>query len=678
VTDSGLEIEHPGPAPRTAILARARDNWAALAVAILGFLLLLPPAVLPGAGLDPSWTLAVESAAREGRTFGVDFLFTYGPWGFLSTRLFDPHTYAFALLGDFTLTGLFLVPLLWSRRPAVLVFYLVAILAAALAPLALDARVAIASLVICLIGLRDRSWWVLLAVLLFSPVMLSKFSYALAALPLFAIADLYRLIVFRRLPLLTITGIAVMVLGMMGAGHALGELPALASDLMLLISGYSGGMQAARIGGIYPLLVAYAALFVILGLCLFALWRRDGGLGPAARRLLPVAAVILAVGWTLFMALKMGHTRQDLHIFITWHAFAMTIAVMAAFLDGAAPLRRIELISASVLMAGSLLPIAALDAVNYIKFTNPSPVAYLGQRAKDLGVRPFQTLAWLWPGHWSSMAEQRRAAEALIAARLPVPARGTMDVIPYDLAPVIVSGTYRPRPVPQSYSSYTPRLQELDAAHFDDSARAPETLFLKLGDIDERLPTLATGPSLPVIARWYDAVGASPLGLILHRRAAPRNSRSEAAGQADFGLGDWVNVPPAGAGLILARIEIGPNLVGRALGFFAREPMLWITLRYDDGAERTFRFIPGMGRAGFVLSPMPLEINLEDLRGAAALIERAYAPDAVRGVVAFRFSGSGPGANSFTPGHVAFDRFLLAPGFAAGLPAMAPVPAPAR
>lgn len=650
------------------MLAWARGRWGAIAVTVAALLLLLPPAALPGAGLDPSWALALEYAAREGRQFGGDFVFTYGPFGVLTTRLFDPATYMFAILSDLVLTGLFLVPLLWSRRPIILSFYVVAILAATLAPLALDARVTVAFLVVFLMAVRDRGAWVLLAALLVSPFLLAKFSYALAALPLFALADVYRLVVFRRVPLLTAIAVAELVLGMLATGHPLGQLPGLAANIMEAISGYGGAMQSA-VGGIYPLLAAFAAMLVILGACFLSLRRRGEALAVGGHRLFPVAAVLAGLVWTCFVAFKMGHVRQDLHIFVTWHAFVLTIPVIAAFLDGVRPLRRLEMAGAALLLGGSLLPIAALDAVNYMKFTSPSPVAYLRQRMVDLASRPFQTLAWLTPGQWRSMSDRRSAAEVEIAARLPVPARGTMDVIPFDVAPVIASAaSYRPRPVPQSYSAYTPRLQALDAAHFENSATAPTTLFLKIGDIDERLPTLATGPSLPAIARWYDAVGNSALGLILQRRPAPRPFRITDAGRADFALGDWVNVPPAGGEIVLAGIEIGPNLLGRALGFIAREPMLFITLRYDNGQERTFRYVRGMGGTRFALSPMPLDPDLEDLRAAAALFERSYAPDAVRDVVAIRLSSDGPGASSFSGAHIVFERLALAPGFTARLP----------
>src|SRR5262249_11995037 len=126
----------------------------------------------------------------------------------------------------------------------------------------------------------------------------------------------------------------------------------------------------------------------------------------------------------------------------------------------------------------------------------------------------------------------------------PASVTGTVDAIPWDAAPLIGSGLkYQPRPVPQSYSSYTPALQSLDLAHFK-GPNAPETLFFRLEEIDGRLPTLAAGPSLPVIAERYDAVGVDPLGLILKRRAAARPVAGQPLpGGGELGFDRWVAVP---------------------------------------------------------------------------------------------------------------------------------------
>ena len=41
----------------------------------------------PSFGLDASWQIAINLAIKENLKFGKDFIFTYGPWGFLATSL---------------------------------------------------------------------------------------------------------------------------------------------------------------------------------------------------------------------------------------------------------------------------------------------------------------------------------------------------------------------------------------------------------------------------------------------------------------------------------------------------------------------------------------------------------------------------------------------------------------
>src|SRR5437879_816646 len=51
--------------------------------------LLLFPAVFslkPGIGPDSSWMMATNLALKQGSSFGDQFVFTYGPLGFLSSR----------------------------------------------------------------------------------------------------------------------------------------------------------------------------------------------------------------------------------------------------------------------------------------------------------------------------------------------------------------------------------------------------------------------------------------------------------------------------------------------------------------------------------------------------------------------------------------------------------------
>jgi hypothetical protein len=217
--------------------------------------------------------------------------------------------------------------------------------------------------------------------------------------------------------------------------------------------------------------------------------------------------------------------------------------------------------------------------------------------------------------------------------------------------------------VNQSFSSYSPRLQALDRDHFQ-SPRAPETLFLRIEDIDSRLPTLATGPSLPVIGQWYDAVDTDPrgLGLILHRRSSPRRASQQATGETEFHLDQWITIPQPETGLVLARVTLPRTVLGRIVTLLYREPLLLITVRSASGIERTYRFIPGMAELGFAISPLPVA---DPGIAAAGLLDQEQFPALSERIIAFRISGSSSAIRSFGPGHAAFSKVWLEPGFAA-------------
>ncbi|MBO9622453.1 MAG: hypothetical protein J7500_07055 [Sphingomonas sp.] len=654
------------------ILAGKAPRGAVLTLVALGLLLQLPAPMLPSMDLDPSWMLAVEHAARSGAIFGRDFIFSYGPFGFLASRFYDPQTYAFTLLGDFLLTLLFFVPLLWNRSWAVLAFYLAAIVAVALDRLSIDARFTAALLGIFLWSLRSRRMGPVIATALIAPFFLSKFSYAMAALPYLLLADAYRLLAFRRFPLLTIVAALVVLAGALLTGHTLSMLPALLANIGEIVGGYDGAMQS-DFGGIYPMLAAYAAIAVISAALGWLWFRRRDGWNSTERAVAlpaPIAAQLEslflagAVAWTLFIAFKMGHVRQDLHILNTWFTLVLMTPMLLAYLGAVRPLAKVEQLVFAVLFAGTLVPAAGVNAAIYFHRNGLKPIAYAGQLAS----RPFETLAWLLPSHWNATTEARRAAERAIANELPSGVRGSVDVIPTEIGPAVLGGAhYQPRPVPQSYSSYTPRLQALDAGHFANPATAPDTVFLKIGDIDNRLPTLATGPTLPVLVRWYDAVATSRLGLVLRHRAAPRKESAIDLGKRAFSLGEWVPVPKAEGATITASIAVDRTLAGRIIAFAGREPMLTITLRYEDGSEAGFRFVPGMARTGFVISPLATDLSPDNLAGAAAMLEPTRAPGAVRRVVAFRIGGSSIAAPAFRADQVAFRAIRFEPGFAAAL-----------
>src|ERR1700761_3460714 len=58
--------------------------WGGLIVALLGWQVGFQT---PGPGLDPSWNAGLAMAVDQGLHFGREVVFTYGPLGFLNSRL---------------------------------------------------------------------------------------------------------------------------------------------------------------------------------------------------------------------------------------------------------------------------------------------------------------------------------------------------------------------------------------------------------------------------------------------------------------------------------------------------------------------------------------------------------------------------------------------------------------
>ncbi|MFQ5735112.1 MAG: hypothetical protein ACE5KM_24525, partial [Planctomycetaceae bacterium] len=74
---------------------------AAFFIGLLYCLICLPPWIpeflTAGDLRDPSWQYALHEAFAQNRQFGTEVVFTYGPYGFVTTRMYHPATYALML-----------------------------------------------------------------------------------------------------------------------------------------------------------------------------------------------------------------------------------------------------------------------------------------------------------------------------------------------------------------------------------------------------------------------------------------------------------------------------------------------------------------------------------------------------------------------------------------------------
>jgi hypothetical protein len=154
----------------------------------------------------------------------------------------------------------------------------------------------------------------------------------------------------------------------------------------------------------------------------------------------------------------------------------------------------------------------------------------------------------------------------------------------------------------QSYSAYTPELVELNERHLRGDA-APDNIFMAIEPIDERLPALEDGHSWLTLLRSYDFHSRAGGFFVLRRRTEPHPepARRELS-SAEHAIGDVIPVPPTSSA-IFAEIDMRPSLLGRLASLFFKPPSL--DLEVVTASERhKYRFVPGMARPSFPLSPL--------------------------------------------------------------------------
>jgi len=578
------------------------DRWARWPI---GLLLLVSIAValipmspgMPGPGLDASWVYGLGEAVARQFVFGKDLVFTFGPYASIYTSSYHPATYHYVLFGSACMALGFAILLLHLLAGRSLVFSLLVIF-----------------FLSCNAGAPD-------ATLLVYPLLLSLFVYRLT-LPVGAT---------DRLDVRAGRGRDLIVSLVFGV---LGLLP-LIKGSMLILAIAAGGLSIARLylTGNVRLAVVAAASSVI---CVLLFWLVAGqqilGLPSYFLNMLPIASgyteamsvkgkssqiliyltpwilsvvaiamekslgwrnkfyLLAAFGLFLFMAFKAGFVRQDAHV---------SISGGSLFLAGVS--------LCMVLRNHWRWPALLLSVAAWFSICNP----YYPITISSMATQARNAYSRLSSGTWGALTGTRDLHAAFEEARdrlrheHPIPAlRGTADIYPFDQSYLLASdNTWSSRPVFQSYSAYTPHLAELNRLHLTGPA-APDNIVFSLQPIDMRLPALDDGPSWPALMGLYKPVRYQDGFIYLEKRGGGAHVLdTKPLLEEEHGLRDTVAVPDTRSPLFV-RIQMRRTFLGRLQGILFKPEELRITINLQDGSTRIYRFIPGMGEAGFVLSPL--------------------------------------------------------------------------
>ena len=523
--------------------------------------------------LDLSWQLSLGVALQQHLQFGVRYLFTYGPLGFLHVSMLYPSRLltvvaaAVAVLAQVLYAGTLLVYANRARSRlgagplagAALVTgtAVVALLTAIAANLGTIAELlALLALASCLLRPTARATPLLALLAGLALAFGALFKSDLLAVALAVLVVLFPLSWFSpgrpvRIAGLALAGTAVSYVGIwLACGQQLGSLLPFWRGSWELSTGYSSAMSQASHWQPAAEVAALMIALLVLPLLLRPRW-----LAPVSAQ---EAAIVLSVPW----------------MFVSWKDSLVRIQ---GLYDGRAEA-----------MVGALLGVAWLAFIMAPRLRSRLVLGPLASGAVGAAVlaailihtayRPW-TVSLLAPAPPPAAQPASFEIPPAVIASL----RGqTVNVLPWDIA-LAVNHHLRwdPLPEPQTYSAYTAYLDQLDASQLSSRAGA-QRLLVSLLDIDGRYLLWDPPAVWDTVLSRYSCQATTGITAVLDRRPARVGRlRQVAAGRA--AMGSWLAVPRTSQPYEFLDLNLPSSLLGKVRGFVLRQSAVFATLRLSNG-----------------------------------------------------------------------------------------------
>ena len=584
---------------------------------------------------DASWCSVLEYAHQHGLQFGTDIVFTYGPLGFLATPyLFSMpagprFTFDLALA---TLTALSIC--LIARRlkipSAIFLIGIYLFLASNIYPrtdLLLELNLLCWG-ILCIVATGPAL--LIYAVILAGAAVfagLVKITLLIMAIMTIGVVSCDLLLRNSRRLSLGLAGFFILafILAWVGAGQNLLHLCIFLRRALITSVGYNNGM--AYEGSV--VLRARAILTGLLAIATLATTRR----GDSAARF-PVAQQFLHTTWLIGM------------LFLVWkHGFVRTDLYHAGFFFGFAPL--LALAWGRSPAAGSTpatLPVrqeTSSDWSRRLTLILKSPRWPQAFALTGSFVALFTVQTMILPGDWQSALVQPFLAIRANASNLLNPAaykqqisaaidaeklrsqlpllrnrinHSSVDMFGCEQLAVLVNSlNYRPRPVFQSYAAYSPSLMQWNQT-FYQSQTAPEFVIFRLLAMDRKLPALEDALVLRHLLLNYELVlSETPFLLLKACQAEPPKLKLLA--DSTTTSGQPINLSRYANTNLWLELELKPTLLGRAREFLYQPSKSRLVVSWSSGGKkltRRFHAPAPMLAGGFLLSPLLL--TTEDAR----------------------------------------------------------------
>lgn len=567
------------------------------------------PASVVRISADDSWRQALNWFFNHRYQAGTEWIYSYGPLGFLATSAYDPDLFFLRLAWELIAKSLLAIALLWlvKSHPSVwiqLVLLLIALVFLGVGHPDSHAIILISSLAFVWIERSKQTPSRLLMLLIcvtFAVLSVVKFTYLVFCFAVIVFAEfLYRIqnrrALFSPLP----AYVLFFLFFWLTASQSMGNLPEFIYASLQITSGYEAAMFLS--GPVWEVYFALAIVcFLILGSLTQAEFRRFPGF---------VWPVILSIG--LFTTWKHGFVRQYSHtnLFFTYSLFCSLVLFAIGSRNPRTGSRKSYAVFAVFAFLFCVVASAAgILNSNWMKFAvgeKPAGVSAMVRAVYHKFARNVTRL--VNPFELKARCDQELALRRNEYG-LPILSSeikdGTVDAISREQGVIFLNQwNWRPRPVFESAFTFNPFLAGTNARFFE-SARAPEYVLFKLQTVDGRFPMLDDSEAMFTLLQRYQPVAAERAYLLLKRLDEQRNEfyEEKILLKQNIRFGEEVSLQDFSQRFLKLEVNIQESIYGRIRRFFFRPRVVRIQIRTDSDRTRSFRFIPSMGRQGFLISP---------------------------------------------------------------------------
>lgn len=570
--------------------------------------------------IDPSWTESLVMAINQNFTFGTDFIFNYGPLGFLNTALLPEKIspWVLFLFHSFLLLNYLMIIKLsflkmgekWWQAALVAVFILL--------PWGFFADVTFTLFYLMLFWLlyvqqTKSTLGLILTVVLAVLIFYIKVNLSLIAYTVLLLSVLYfslAKIISWKAALLTLVSLILFTTSFSLLLNV--SIPDYLAASLKIIDAYQDG-QAVNILKIKELGLLLILEFIILAVVLLYIFKN---LAFFVDNL--YLYIISALAW--FLCFKQAHTATGHYnvfgFFLFLPVLAVLIFLFAKHFKGGARMVFTVLILQIVSTQFIRLAIANYDLKEYALFYFPNRIAAEAKESKNVFVL-LNTLKAKSPYNYFSkfhdydyqknfQQEEINKIRILPQAIRDKIGNASVDIMPWEISYIFFNQlTYNPRPIIQTYQANSDWLAYKNEEKYNGTT-APDFVLANIHDYREQNPLWMDKGAYLALRRNYslkDTINMPHENLFLFEK----NTNTSVPDYQEIGakkgeLGLEISIPETIDGLIYLNADVHYSLFGKIARLFFQPPYLRCKVVYQDLTEGYFRIPPPILKGGILAS----------------------------------------------------------------------------